>query len=157
MGPLLVLVGIGAMLGAIGCGATDGVDERAGRLIRRGLFDGDSAFAIDGARAFQYGDLHVDGLEGGMMYRFRTTEPALEWLIARWSLRHRALEELERLIPPAVPPGPSWWRPDAVRRGAVYVAPVDSSEGFERTLLFVHDRDERALFVLDHILTVRSL
>ena len=156
-GSLLGLAHLGLTIAAVACGAPDDVAQRAELLVRRNLFDGRSSFAIEQARAFQYGDLHVDGLEGGMMYRFRTTQPALEWLIGRWSLREHRLAALARILPATVPEGPSWWRPDEVHRGAIYVATLRLNDGSERILVLVHDREAGDLFVVGHILAAGSV
>ena len=123
-----------ALLSATACGAQSGSLPPADELVRRNVFRGTTEFPIADAMAFQYSTLHVDGLEGGMLYRFETDTRGLEWLVREWSLH--AVQSDSGPSLPAVDDAPGWWGSAERVSGAPLVADsVDASGGVHTALL----------------------
>ncbi len=121
------------LLAASACDAQSESLPPADELVRRNVFRGATEFAIVDARAFQYGSVHVDGPEGGMLFRFETDARGLDWLVRAW-----ALDSIRGDSAPALPPiddAPRWWR-TAERASATPLA-ADSTDvwGGVRTVL----------------------
>ena len=146
------------MLGALlvgSCGlanqhANEGLGLPNEDLIRRNLFIGQDEFQIGEPLAYQYGNLHVDGPTGGMLYRFVATPEAFEWLVTEWSLDRIAIESSDDLPFDFLPETPEWWTPTRADDDAYYFSVEEFDFRGRRTLTIVYDRDPGVLYVVEH-------
>lgn len=115
--------------------------------MRRNVFRGEARFPIGDARAFQYGTIHVDGPEGGMLYRFATTAEAVDWLVTAWGLETLPQDGTPA---PAAPEGaPGWWR-SATEWPVIMRADSTYGGGAVRTVFLFRDPAESVVYWREH-------
>jgi hypothetical protein len=137
-----------ALLAASACEAQSGSLPPADELVRRNVFRGATEFPIAGARAFQYGSLHVDGPEGGMLYRFETDAIGMDWLVREWSL-HPVRPDSAPALPP-VDDAPGWWRSGERASGTPLVADSTDTWGGVRTVVLLRDPAASVVYWREH-------
>jgi hypothetical protein len=137
-----------ALLAAAACGAQSGSLPPADDLVRRNVFRGATEFAIADARAVQYGTVHLDGPEGGMLYRFETDARGLEWLVREWSLRPIRPDSGPSL--PPVDDAPSWWLSAERRSGTQLGADSTDTSGGVRSVLLLRDPAASVVYWREH-------
>jgi hypothetical protein len=136
------------LLAATACGAQNGSLLPADMLVRRNVFRGATEFPIAEARAFQYGTVHVDGPEGGMLYRFETDAQGLDWLVREWSL-HPIQPDTGPSLPP-VDEAPGWWRSAGRASGTPLGADSTDASGGVRSVLLVRDPAASVAYWREH-------
>ena len=97
---LLICLTISILIASCGAVSTDGTDfssTQANDLIRRNLLLGDDLYQINDPRAFQYGNLHVDGPSGGILYSFSSEPDILKWLIEHLGLQKIVINSADEL------------------------------------------------------------
>jgi hypothetical protein len=139
----------------VACGAiteptTQTLELPAADLVRRNLFKLSNDFAVGEAMAYQYGNVHVDGPTGGMLYRFVTTPAAVVWLEAEWSLDRIAIESTDDLELDFLPQTPQWWIPTRTAVDAYYFGAEEFPPRGRRTLTMIFDEETGVLYVVEH-------
>ncbi len=139
---------------AVGVQGEEISGPRASELVRRNLFAGQEHFPIEAARAYQYGSVHVDGPDGGMLYRFGSNGEALDWLVAQHRLLETPITSPSQLPLGFLDQQPRWWDPWQANPGAYYMIAEELDTGGERQLIVVFDAAARVLFVVEHYLNM---
>lgn len=139
-----------ASCGAVPSEGTEFSSIQAGILIRRNLLLGDDQYNLHDPRAFQYGNLHVDGPSGGMLYRFSSNPDLLKWLVEHLGLQQIVITSADELPLDFISDRPRWWDPWKANPSAYYVSVEKFDTGGERRLILVYDSFESVIYVIDH-------
>ena len=139
-----------ASCGAVPTVGTEFSSTQAGDLIRRNLFLGDELYQIDDPHVYQYGNLHVDGPRGGMLYRFNSNPDTLKWLIENFGLQKNILDSADELPLEFLADRPRWWDPWKANPSAYYVFVEEFETGGERRFIMVYDSSASVIYVVDH-------
>ncbi len=127
--------------------------DRAEYLIRRNLFNEDQELDITEAHFYQYGSAHVDGPSGGAMYRFRTTQRAVDWLVINFSLKEHNLISTDELYSnlsfDSGEKKPSWWEPEKVEAEKYYK--LKQKLPHDELIILLYDKESGVIyFVKDY-------
>lgn len=139
-----------ASCGVVPAVSTEFSSTQAGDLIRRNLLTEDGLYQIDDPRAFQYGNLHVDGPSGGMLYRFSSNPDILKWLIEHFGLQKNMIDSADELPLDFLADRPRWWDPWKANPSAYYVFVEEFETGGERWLIVVYDSSTSVIYIVDH-------
>jgi hypothetical protein len=118
-------------------------------LIRRNLFLNQIQFQIKKPYIYQYGSLHVDGPEGGMLYRFNITTEAFNWLVTQWNLEKREASSMDQIPLPALEKVPKWWQINQLSVFHYFYRFEKFTHNGERQLIFIYDSDSQTAYVVD--------
>ncbi len=138
-----------------GCGVVhdrrdDISSARARELILRNIFLGEDRYPIEDPRAYQYGNVHVDGPSGGMLYQFGSNPGAFEWIVERHRLQATKIETADQLPLEFLNDRPRWWDPWKADPSAFYFFSEEFATGGVRQFILVFDSSEGAIYVVEH-------
>lgn len=119
------------------------------KLIRRNLFLNQAQFQIKKPYAYQYGTLHVDGPDGGMLYRFNITSEAFDWLVTKWHLEQREVSSADQIPMPPLEKVPEWWQIKNISVFHYFYRSEKFTLNGERQLFFIYDSDSQTAYVVD--------
>ena len=144
-----------ASLWIAGCGVVpSGSHEfngpQAGDLIRRNLLLGEEQFSIENPLAYQYGNVHLDGPSGGLLYRFSSSAEFLPWLIERHGLQEFMIDAADELPLDFIEERPPWWDPWNANPSAYFHLVEALATGGERWLIIIFDRAANVLYAVEH-------
>ena len=150
-----MLVGLSASLFILGCGL---IGNRAGEvsgaeaqdLIRRNIMLGEDQYPIEDPLSYQYGSVHVDGPSGGMLYRFRSTLEALEWIVEQHQLQRITIATLDELPLEFLEDTPRWWDSIQADPNAYYVFTEEFTRGGERQFIVVFNASTSEIYSVEH-------
>ena len=124
--------------------------NEAGDLIRRNILLGDDRFPIEDPLAFRYGNVHVDGANGGMLYRFGSTSDAVDWIVRQLRLKEVEITTSDQLPLDFLAGTPRWWNPWQGDPPSYYFLAEEFPTGGERQLIVVFDAGESVIYVVEH-------
>jgi hypothetical protein len=124
--------------------------SEAREIIQRNIFLGESLFPIDDPRVYQYGNVHVDGPSGGMLYRFQSSHEAYAWIVEKHEMQLFILDEGEHLPLQFLEDTPWWWEPEKSDPAEYYVFQEEFSTGGRRRLLVVFDTNTLDIYIVEH-------
>lgn len=140
------------------CDQADDIDsKRATELIRRNVLEGEDRFQIQDPQAYQYGSVHVDGPNGGMLYRFKSDSDTLNWIITRKKLQPTAIGSSKELAIDFLDEIPKWWNPWRVNPSVFYSTTERIATGGERRFIVVFDSSESLIYVVEHYSQLRGV
>ena len=139
----------------IGCGLHFGqsgdMDESLARdLIRRNIFLEDDRFPISDPKVYQYGNIHVDGPNGGMLYRFRSTPEALVWIVEQHNMQQVAINEGDQLPLQFLDNVPEWWKPNKINSTVYYIFQEEFSTGGKRQFIVLFNVPTNEIYAVEH-------
>ena len=123
---------------------------RARDLIHRNVLLGDDQYPIDDPRAYQYGNVHVDGASGGMLYRFASNSDALEWIVESHRLQETTIETGDQLPIDFLDDRPRWWDPWKANPSAFYIFAEEFATGGKRQFILVFDSSAGVIYAVEH-------
>lgn len=160
----LITLSICIMTGLIivGCSffIADGIEMRgpeAESLIRRNLLLEKSPFPIDTPLAFQYGNVHVDGPSGGILYRFEGSPELMIWFAEQHDLTEFSIDSADQLPLDFLTEVPRWWDPWEKNPSAYYRFVEDLTLGGERILIVVFDSSTGVFYFVEHFSNVPGI
>ncbi|TFH36222.1 MAG: hypothetical protein E4G99_05440 [Anaerolineales bacterium] len=139
-----------ASCGAVPADGTEFGSTQAGDLIRRNLLLGEGQYRVDDPLAFQYGNLHVDGPSGGILYRFSSNPDLLKWLIEHHGLHKNMIDSADQLPLDFLADRPRWWDPWKANPSAYYILVEEFGTGGERRFILVYDSATSVIYIVDH-------
>ena len=123
---------------------------KARELIQRNIFFGENIFPIEGPKAYQYGNVHVDGPSGGMLYRFSSTLDALKWIVEQHNLQKFSISNDEQLPMQMLEETPNWWNIEEIGTTESYAYFEELPTGGKRQLLVLFDPATNIIYVVEH-------
>jgi hypothetical protein len=150
---LLIWFSISLFIAGCGAGPAAGQEfnrSRADDLISRNLLLGEDQYLVDDSRAFQYGSVHLDGPNGGLLYRFSSQPELLPWLIEQHGLQEVAMDTADQLPLDFIVDQPRWWDPWQANPAAYYIFVEAFAAGGSRTLILVFDSSKDVFYVVEH-------
>jgi hypothetical protein len=138
-----------------GCGAIPARghefnQSQAGDLIKRNLLLGEDQFLVEDPRAFQYGNVHLDGPSGGLLYRFSSHPDLLPWLFEQHDLQKIMIDTAGQLPLDFLEDRPRWWDPWKANPSAFYIFVEEFESGGERVLILVFDSSASVIYAVEH-------
>lgn len=138
-----------------GCGQTrSGADEitgaRAEELVRRNLLDGQDRYPVEAPRAYQYGSIHIDGPDGGMLYRFGSGDETLAWMVAHHHMAEVSIGSSDPIPLDFPDDSPAWWDPWQSNPQAYFISIEQLERGGSKTILMVNDDRIGTIYVAVH-------
>ena len=149
----LIWLSTGLLLAGCGTVSTGGNEfsrTQAGDLIRRNLLLGEDRYLVDHPRAFQYGNVHLDGPSGGLLYQFSSHPDLLKWFIRQHGLQKIMINRVDQLPLDFIDDRPQWWDPWKANPSAYYIFVEEFATGGERKLILVFDSAAGIIYVVEH-------
>ena len=142
----------------VACAQRSEIDRgRARDLIRRNILGGDYRFSIEDPRAYQYGSVHVDGPNGGMLYRFKSDPDTLKWIIKLKRLQENVIGSSTELRIDFLGETPKWWKPWEVDPSAVYYITENIPTGGKRRFIVIYDGLSSVIYIVEHYSEMRGV
>ena len=146
----VLLTGIIILHVIIGCEQKNEFKPAKARdLIFNNIFLNKDRFPINDPKAYQYGTVHVDGPDGGVIYRFRSNPKALKWIINYHRLRETRIDSIESWPPDHIGTSPSWWQPLRDHLSTCFVRHEKLETGGEKLIILIYSPEDM-FYVVEH-------